>query len=188
MRKTYQTLNEELNRMKVLMGIINESSNEEAWELVGQEHPVIKNMVQDKGYKFDDESADKLTPIIEKLPTIEVTYDQIKDFQNLENKESDKGLIKSMKEISQTDNPRQGYKDYMDERDKNDIDPNTGQNRKRGYNPVDNFDRIVSNEYEPPVVLEVNDQYYVVGGRTRLYASIAADKPIRIKILKPNDL
>jgi len=28
----------------------------------------------------------------------------------------------------------------------------------------------------------------VVGGRTRFYASIASDTPIKVKILKPKDL
>jgi hypothetical protein len=172
---------EELNRIKSLMGIIIESSYEEAWELVGQENSVISNIVSKSGYNNDEESVQKLIPIIEKLPVKEFTYENIKEFKNLENKKNDKGLINLMKKISDTKNPRKEYDFFMKKRD-------SSENRNRGYEPVENFDRIVSGEYEPPVVLQVNGKYYVIGGRTRIYASIASNTPIKIKILKPNDL
>ena len=69
----------------------------------------------------------------------------------------------------------------MVQRDKN-------EKRKRGYDPVMNFDRIISGDYENPLVLYINDNYYVIGGRTRLYASIAANSPIKINIIQPSDL
>ena len=43
-----------------MMGVIKESSTEEAWELVGQDHKVIKTLVKQAGYKNDEESKDKL--------------------------------------------------------------------------------------------------------------------------------
>lgn len=51
----------------------------------------------------------------------------------------------------------------------------SGEKRNRGYKPVKNYDRIVSGEYESPVVLEVDNEYYVIGGRTRFYAAIASN-------------
>ena len=96
-------LQEQISRMKSMMGLLNESSSEEAWELVGQEEPTIRNLMNNKGYSYDEESVEKLTPIIDNLPTIEVSYPQIKEFNNLENKESDKGLVKKMYEISSTE-------------------------------------------------------------------------------------
>jgi hypothetical protein len=86
-----------------------------------------------------------------------------------------------MYEISSTENPRKGYRDYMMRRDKS-------EKRQRGYDPVMNFDRIISGDYENPLVLYIDDSYYVIGGRTRLYASIAANSPIKIKIIQPSDL
>ena len=158
-----------------------ESSDEEAWELVGQDDKVIKSVVKQAGYKNDKESVERLTPIIDSLPTEEVDYTQIKTFHNLENKSNDKGLLSKMLQISKMDDSRKEYGEYMDIRD-------SGENRNRGYKPVKNYDRIVNNEYESPVVLKHNDKYHVVGGRTRLYASVAANKPIKIKILTKNDL
>ena len=175
------TLQENIQRIREMMEVINESSDEEAWELVGQDHKVIKTLVKQAGYKNDEESKDKLIPIIDSLPTEEVDYTQIRTFHNLENKSDDKGLVSKMYQISKTDNPRKEYGEYMDKRD-------SGENRNRGYKPVKNYDRIVNNEYDSPVVLKHNNKYYVVGGRTRLYASVAANKPIKIKILTKNDL
>ena len=43
-------LQENIHRIKEMMGIINESSYEEGWELVGQEHPVISSLVKSLGY------------------------------------------------------------------------------------------------------------------------------------------
>ena len=60
--------------------------------------------------------------------------------------------------------------------------------KKPPYDPVKNFDRLVSGEYESPVVLKYNKEYYVIGGRTRFYASIASNTPIKAKVLKPKDL
>ena len=174
-------LNENIHRIKQMMGIIKESSDEEAWELVGQDNKVIKSIVKNAGYNNDEESVEKLIPIIDSLPTEEVDYSTIKTFHNLENKSGDKGLLSKMHEISKTDDPREGYNVYMEKRD-------SGENRNRGYKPVKNYDRIVNNDYESPVVLKHNQKYYVVGGRTRLYASVAANKPIKIKILTKGDL
>jgi hypothetical protein len=174
-------LQEQTNRIKQMMGVIKESSYEEAWELVGQDNDVIKSVVKQAGYDNDEESVNRLTSIIDSLPTEEVDYTTIRTFHNLENKSGDKGLLSKMYEISKTDDPREGYGDYMEKRD-------SGENRNRGYKPVKNYDRIVNDDYESPVVLKHNQEYYVIGGRTRLYASVAANKPIKIKILTENDL
>ena len=136
-----------------MMGVIKESSTEEAWELVGQDDKVIKSVVKQAGYNNDEESVERLTPIIDSLPTEDVDYTQIKTFYNLENKFGDKGLLSKMYQISKTDDPRKEYGEYMDKRD-------SGENRNRGYKPVKNYDRIVNNEYESPVVLKYNKKYY----------------------------
>lgn len=182
-------LREELHRIKSIMGIIKESSEEEAWELLGQDDPVIKNLVTNNGYTYDEESVKKLIPIIDALPAVSFNYGQIQHFLNLENKSGDIGLMKKMHEISNSEDPREGYKEYMMKRDES-------EGRDRGYDPVVNFDNIVDGNYEPPLVLlndngnedKRDDKYHVIGGRTRLYASIAANTPIKVKVLHPSDL
>ena len=169
------------SQLKKLVSLITETSEEEAWELVGQDHDVIKSIVSKKGYQNDESSVEKLVPIIDSLPVQEFGYSELKKFHNLENKKGDIGLLRKMRKISKSQDPRSEYENYMKQRD-------SGEDRKRGYDPVKNFDRIVSDSYEPPVALKVDDEFYLVGGRTRIYASIAAGKSIRIKILTPTDL
>lgn len=169
------------SQLEKLLSLITETSEEEAWELVGQDHDVIKSIVSRKGYENDESSVKKLVPIIDSLPVKEFDYFELKQFHNLENKKGDRGLLRKMKNISKSKDPRSEYEKYMKQRD-------SGEDRNRGYDPVKNFDRIVSDSYEPPVALKVDDEFYLVGGRTRIYASVAAGKPIRIKILTPSDL
>jgi len=105
-------------QLKKLTSLISETSEEEAWELVGQDHKVIKSVVSKKGYENDKSSVEKLIPIIDNLPTEEFDYAQLRS----------------------------------------------------------------------PVALKIDDEFILIGGRTRIYASVAAGKPIKIKILKPSDL
>ena len=77
-------LQENIQRIRQMMGLLLETSEEEAWELLGQEHPVISKLVQDKGYT--EESIDKLISIIDNLPEETFTYKDIINFHNLENK------------------------------------------------------------------------------------------------------
>lgn len=167
------------NFKKLLMetrSLILETAMEEAWELLGQKNPIIQNYVKEKGLSYDEESVKKLIPIIEKLPTIKVDYNQIKNFENLERPKT-QGFIKRMYDVSKSENPKDEFIKAMTERD-------TGEDRNRGYDTGLNFDRIVKGDYEPPLVLKKDNKYYVVGGRTRIYASLAANVPIKILVIE----
>jgi len=62
-----------------------------------------------------------------------------------------------------------------------------GEARQRGYSVGNLIDQINQNKYEPPVVLKSGSGLIVVGGRTRLYAALALNKPIRVKVLTPTN-
>ena len=74
-------LQENISRIKEVMGLIRETSEEEAYELLGQEHSIISNLIKNKGYT--EESLEKLIKIIDKLPEKTFTYKDIKNFNNL---------------------------------------------------------------------------------------------------------
>ena len=168
--------------VKVCKGLMEEGSEDEAWELVGQKDPNISKIVKNAGFKYDEESVNKLIPIIEKTPTTNISPSQVTKLKNFNNKSGEESLITDIIKISKSQNPRQGYIDLMTKRDSND------SNRQRGYDIGSLYDQITTGNYEPPVLIDINGTLYVVGGRTRLYASLVANKNIKVKILNSDKL
>ena len=161
---------------------ITESTSDEAWELVGQKDPNISKIVKDAGYKYDEESVSKLTPIIEKTPITSISPSQMLKLKNFNNKPGEESLINDIINISKSKNPKQGYIDLMTKRDKKD------SNRQRGYDIGNLYDQVVKGNYESPVLIEIKGVLYVIGGRTRLYAGLASNKNINVKIIKISQL
>jgi hypothetical protein len=160
---------------------IKEGSDEEAWELVGQKDLNISKVINDAGFKNDEESVNRLIPIIDNTPEITISPSQISNLKNFNNKPGEESLIKDMISVSKSPDSRQEYADYMKKRDEK-------ENRNRGYNPVQNYDNVVKGNYEPPVLININGTLYVIGGRTRLYAGLAANKSMKVKILNISQL
>ena len=170
-----------------LIDLLKEATSDEAWELVGQKDPNITKIIKDSGLKFDQESVDKITPIIDKLPTTVINSSQISKLKNFNNKSGEESLIRDILSISKSKNPRQGYIDLMTNRDSNDTD-SSGTGRQRGYNIGSLYDQVVKGDYEPPILLSIKGTLYVIGGRTRLYAGLASSKNVKVKILHVKDL
>ena len=171
-----QLIKEEISK------VLNEASSDEAWELVGQKDPNISQIVKDAGFKYDEESVNKLTPIIDKTPITNISPSQITKLKNFNNKPGEESLITDIINISKSKNPRQGYIDLMTKRDKKDND------RQRGYDIGGLYDQVIKGSYEPPVLIKIKEILYVIGGRTRLYAGLAANKNIKVKILDTKNL
>jgi len=168
--------------VKVCKGLMEEGSEDEAWELVGQKDLNISKIVKNAGFKYDEESVNKLIPVIEKTPATNISPSQVTKLKNFNNKSGEESLITDIIKISKSQNPRQGYIDLMTKRDSND------SNRQRGYDIGSLYDQVTTGNYEPPVLIDINGTLYVVGGRTRLYASLAANKNIKVKILNSDKL
>lgn len=165
-----------------LIDLLKEATSDEAWELVGQKDPNISQVVKDAGLKYDEESVNKLTPIIDKTSFTPISPSQIAKLKNFNNKPGEESLITDIINISKSKNPRQGYIDLMTNRDKKDDD------RQRGYDIGGLYDQVIKGNYEPPVLIKIKGTLYVVGGRTRLYAGLAANKNINVKILDAKNL
>jgi len=160
---------------------IKEGSEEEAWELVLSPNSNIKKTIQQAGLSDKEEDIKKVTSLIDSTKIIPISPSQIAKLKNFNNKPGEESLINDMISVSKSKNPRQSYTDYMKKRDER-------ENRNRGYDPVQNFDNVVKGSYEPPVLINLDGSLYVIGGRTRLYAGLAANKNMNVKIIDISQL
>ena len=157
-------------------GKVNESGYEEAWELLGQPVPEIKNFVKQLGLKNDDATAKKIGAIIDSIKDSSLPANRIPGLKNLANKGNDSETLKAIKQISGKPDAEQQYTKLMQARD-------AGEKRNRGYNVSDLIKAVKSGNYEPPVLLQLPSGLYVIGGRTRLYAALALGVKAKVKII-----
>jgi hypothetical protein len=154
-----------------------EDNSDEAWELLGQKDPAIKKYVTDLGLKNDLDSVNKVVPMIDKARETTITPSQIPQLKNLANKPADPQALKNILKIKGTPDAPQKFAQIMQARDR-------AERRSRNYDVADLINAINTNNYDPPVILKIGTQHFVVGGRTRLYAALALDKPIKVKVLE----
>jgi len=166
--------------VKVCKGLM-EGSEEEAWELVLSPDSNIKKTIQQARLSDKEEDIKKITLLIDSTKTTSISPSQIAKLKNFNNKSGEESLINDIIGVSKSQDPRQSYTDYMKKRDER-------EGRDRGYDPVQNYDNVVAGSYEPPVLIDIDGTLYVVGGRTRLYAGLAANKNMKVKILNATTL
>ena len=155
---------------------IIDNAEEEAWELLGQEPEKIKEFRKKFGLKNDEQSAERIIPLIKKTPEKTIKYSEIPELNNLANMPGDKETLKKVMQISGDKDAEKKYIDLMKERD-------AREKRKRGYNVNLLVDKIKSGEYDRPVLLKIDNELFVIGGRTRLYAALALRIDPIVKIL-----
>ena len=102
---------------------------------------------------------------------------QVSQLKNLANKPADPQALRDIMKIKGTPEAPQQFAQIMQTRDK-------AEGRTRGYDVSKLINAITSGDYEPPVVLKLPTGIYVIGGRTRLYAALALDKSIKVKVLE----
>ena len=87
-------------REGVAEGFLNEASSDEAWELVGQPVPEIQQFVKQMGYGNDEQSVEKITPIIDRASSTQIPAASIPKLKNLANKGNDAQTLKAIQQIS----------------------------------------------------------------------------------------
>jgi len=155
----------------------NENTSDEAWELVGQKDPAIRKYVADLGLQNDQASVDKVVPMIDKARQSTINPSQIPQLKNLANKPADPQALKNILKIKGTPQAPEQFAKIMQARDQ-------AEGRSRGYDVSKLINAISTGDYDPPVVLKLPSGNYVIGGRTRLYAALALNKPINVKVLE----
>ena len=162
----------------VAEGWLNEASSDEAWELVGQPVPEIQQFVKQMGYGYDEQSVEKLTTIIDSVPSTQISAANISKLKNLANKGNDVQTLKAVQLISGKPDAEQQYIKLMQARD-------AGEGRNRDVSGYIQY--VKSGNYDPPVLLKLPTGVYVIGGRTRLYAALALGVPANVKIISANN-
>ena len=155
---------------------LNESGYEEAWELLGQSVPEIQKFVKEFGFDNNDKTAKKIGAIIDNIKDTSLAANKIPNLKNLANKGNDVKTLKAIKQISGKPDAEQQYVKLMQARD-------AGEKRDRGYDVSDLIKSVKSGNYESPVLLQLSSDLYVIGGRTRLYAALALNIPVKVKII-----
>ena len=158
---------------------INESADEEAWELVGQPVPEIQQFVKQLGFSNDKTSVAKIAPLINATPDTQIPVASISQLKNLANKGNDAQTLKAIQQISGRPDAAEQYARLMQARD-------AGEGRNRGYPVGDLIQAVKSGNYEAPVLLKLPTGTYVIGGRTRLYAALALGVPAKVKVINAN--
>ena len=199
----------ETTYIKYLAGVISESqyynlceaAQDEAEEFLGQgfttKVPEVLAVLQKYQVPFDawggpqaNDSTAKMTKAVEGAPTGTIQASEIPGLSNFTNMPGDKGALAAIMKFKQ-ENPqstpqdpamRQAYVDAMKVRDE-------AEGRTRGYGDVGfNFDNVLKGSYEPPVVFVAGGKKIVIGGRTRIYAALIQNAPIRVKELSERDI
>ena len=155
----------------------NEDTSDEAWELLGQKDPAIRKYVADLGLQNDQASVNKVVPMIDKARQSQINPSQIPQLKNLANKPADPQALKNILKIKGTPQAPEQFAKIMQARDR-------AEGRSRGYDVGKLINAISTGNYDPPVVLKLPSGNYVIGGRTRLYAALALNKPINVKVLE----
>jgi hypothetical protein len=158
---------------------INESADEEAWELVGQPVPEIQQFVKQLGLSNDQTSVAKIAPLINATPDTQIPAASIPQLKNLANKGNDAQTLKAIQQISGRPDAAEQYARLMQARD-------AGEGRNRGYPVGGLIQAVKSGNYEAPVLLKLPTGVYVIGGRTRLYAALALGVPAKVKVINAN--
>ena len=167
--------------------MLSEDISEEAWELLGQGfklgHPVISKLLQRLGLTYDEASVEKITAVLGKLPTTILSPDKISQLDNLANKIGDQAALTAIMNYRKNPqgDPTQAYAQAMQTRD-------SSEGRSRGYDVSLNAKRITSGNYEPPLLVQAGGKMIVVGGRTRLYAALALNKPVKVIVATEQSL
>jgi len=157
----------------------------DAYELVDSPEPKVQEFIKslpinlgrpipaDEWYRED--AAKRIGKIIEELPVQNLTIDEITGLNNLANMPEDPYTLQAIKDISGKEGYKEVYLKEMLKRDKRDY-------REREF-PLDSIlEATESGTCRPLLILELDSGRYVIDGRTRLYAAIAANKNCNVKI------
>lgn len=123
----------------------------------------------------------KIGKFLEKLPVQKLSVDDILKLNNLDIMPEDPYTLKAISEVRGQEGYREVFLTEMLKRDKRDY-------REREF-PLDLIiEAVEQGSCRPLLIVELNNIKYVIDGRTRLYASIAANKDANVIVINDKNL
>ena len=123
-----------------------------------------------------ENAAKKIGMMLSKLPVQNIQVDDILKLNNLDNMPQDPYMVKALKNISGKEGYREVYIREQKERDRRD-------DREREFPLEPIIEAVESGTCRPPLIVEVESGRYVIDGRTRLYAALAANKSLDVTVI-----
>ena len=123
-----------------------------------------------------ENAAKKIGMMLSKLPVQNIQVDDILKLNNLDNMPQDPYMVKALTNISGKEGYREVYIREQKERDRRD-------DREREFPLEPIIEAVESGTCRPPLMVEVESGRYVIDGRTRLYAALAANKSLDVTVI-----
>jgi len=161
----------------------------DAYELIGCPEPDVRDFVHslpvNLGNKqryvptedyLREDVAKRMGKILAKVVVQNMSVDEIIGLNNLANMPEDPYMFMRLKDIRGKDGYKEAYIKEMQLRDKRDY-----REREFPLEPI--LEAIENGTCRPPLVMELDSGRYVIDGRTRLYAAIASNKSLDVRVV-----
>lgn len=131
--------------------------------------------------EVQERTATKIGKFIDELPVQKLSVEEILELNNLTNLPDDIYTLKAIQKVR----GKQGYKEvFIEEMLKR--DKRAFRDREFPLEPL--LEAVEVESCRPLLIVMLDNVQYVVDGRTRLYASIAADKDANVKVIDNTNL
>ena len=158
----------------------------DAYEFICSLEPAVQDLVKTipmnigNGFPHQEHlrenAAKKIGMMLSKLPVQNIQVDDILKLNNLDNMPQDPYMVKALTNISGKEGYREVYIREQKERDRRD-------DREREFPLEPIIEAVESGTCRPPLIVEVESGRYVIDGRTRLYAALAANKSLDVTVI-----
>ena len=158
----------------------------DAYELLESLDPAVQDFVKTLSVRLGkrlptevhliENAAKKIGKILDNLPVQNMSVSEILGLNNLDNMPEDPYMLQALKEISGKEGYREQYIKEQLARDKRD-------DREREFPLEPIIEAVEVGTCRPPLILELDSGRYVIDGRTRLYAALAANKSIDVTVI-----
>lgn len=166
--------------------LIVEEDIADAYELICYPVDEVQEFLDTLGINFGSKSpidahirdrvARRFGKMFSEYPVQDLSVDELVELNNLTNMPEDYTTLQALEEVSGEEGYKEEYVKQLTLRDQRDY-------REREF-PLDAIIEAVENDsIRPALVFELENKRYLIDGRTRVYAAVAADKSMKVRII-----